>query len=857
MPCSHVLARALGNLGVGAHLGFADRRPFAGPGAKPQYNPDRPCQVEHIRVEVALDFPKKTVRGTCTLTLKAVSDGIKTVPLDAVDLVISSVKVAGRRVRWEPSEGGITVFLPRPLKAGRRLSIAVAYHVVEPRFGMYFIGPDKDYPSKPVQAWSQGQDNDSQHWFPCHDSPNTKSTTEMIATVPEDMFALSNGRLLKTTRDRRRRTKTFHWLESVPHATYLVTLAAGSFTEIRARAGKVPVTYYVQPGREADARRAFGNTPAMIRFFERRLGVSYAYEKYAQVAVADFIFGGMENTSATTQTDLTLHDARAHLDFSSDFLVAHELAHQWFGDLVTCKDWSHGWLNEGFATYLEACWTEHHLGQDEFRYELLQNARNYLGEDARYRRPIVTNVYTEPIDLFDRHLYEKGGWVLHMLRGELGEEAFWASIRRYLLDNARGSVETVDLQRAVEKVTGRNLQPFFDQWIFKGGHPDLKAAYAWNAETRTASLTVSQVQDPADGTSLFRFPLQILFGDGRRGETRSVEVSRKEQTFTFKLARRPRWVRLDPENRILKTLDFPRGADLLTAQLRSDPDALGRAEAARDLAKLGTPEAFRALRQVLRKDRFWGVQAETAKALGANKSSHAFRLLKTAVSVRHPKARRAVTEALGEFRTSEAAKTLLPLLAKDASYFVEASAARALGRTRDASALEALEKALSRSSHLDVLRSGCLAGLSELEEERAFDLVKAWTSRGRPEHARLSALGALAALAEGRPRWAREALDILADRLAEGGFRLQRTALAAFAALKDDRCAGPIQRLIASSPDPRVLAQAQEVLRAFREKGQAPEAVRKLREDLESLSAEHRKLTEKVSRMQGLEKAKG
>ncbi len=848
MPCSHSLTRALGS-----HLAFADRKPFGGPGAKPQYNPDRPCRVEHIKIDLALDFPKKSLRGTCTLTFRAVSE-VKSIPLDAVDLVIDRVTAAGRRLRWEPAPEGLTVFLPRPLKAGQRVDIAVAYHADEPRFGLYFVGPDKDYPDKPVQAWTQGQDNDSKYWFPCHDTPNTKSTTEVVATVPEEMFALSNGRLLSTVRNRRQKTRTFHWRESVPHATYLVTLAAGRFTEIRARAGKTPVTYYAQPGREADARRAFGNTPAMIRFLERKLGVPYPYEKYAQVAVADFIFGGMENTSATTQTDLTLHDARAHLDFSSDPLVAHELAHQWFGDLVTCKEWAHAWLNEGFATYIEACWTEHHLGQDEFRYELLQNAKGYFGEDGRYRRPIVTNVFTEPIDLFDAHLYLKGGWVLHMLRGELGEEAFWASIRRYLQDNARGSVETVDLMRAVEKVTGRNLLPFFDQWIFKAGHPDLKASYAWNAETRTASLTVTQTQDTADGTPLFRFPVQVQFGQGRGGDRRTIEVSQKEQTFTFKLARRPRWVRLDPEDRILKTLVFPRGADLLKAQLKDDPNALGRAEAARDLAKLGTPEAFRALKQALQKDRFWGVQVETAKALGSTKSPRALSLLLEAVDLRHPKSRRAVAEALGEFRDPAAAKALQAFLRKDASYFVEASAARALGRTRDPSALPELERALSRSSHLDVLRSGCMAGLSELEDERAFALVKSWTVRGRPEHARLAAVLALGTLAEGRPRWGREALDALTSLLDEGGFRLLRTTLNALATLKDERCTAALQRLLAAPVDPRVHAMAREVLQAYREKGQAPEAVRKLREDLESLTADHRKLKD---RLQALEKARG
>src|SRR5581483_8194286 len=243
--------------------------------------------------------------------------------------------------------------------------------------------------------------------------------------------------------------RRWHFKQEVPHPAYLMTLAVGEFSQIEDRSQSgVPVFYYVQPGREEDGRRAFGTTPEMIDFFSGKLGVPYPYAKYAQVAVADFIFGGMENTSATTQTDRTLHDERAHLDFSSEPLVSHELAHQWFGDLITTRDWSHAWLNEGFATYFEAVWYEASLGWDEYCYHVAQMVRDYLHEDEeRYRRPIVCNRFTDPLELFDRHLYQKGGAVLHMLRGELGVERFRRAIGRYVRDNAGGSVETIDLAR--------------------------------------------------------------------------------------------------------------------------------------------------------------------------------------------------------------------------------------------------------------------------------------------------------------------------------------------------------------------------------------------------------------------------
>src|SRR5262249_39912557 len=254
---------------------------------------------------------------------------------------------------------------------------------------------------------------------------------------------LSNGRLVSEKSDDQRRT--FHYRHDVAHSSYLITLVAGEYTVLKDSFDDIEVLYYVTPGREEDAPRSFANTPEMMRLFSNLTGQKYPYPRYSQITVAEFIFGGMENTSATTLTDQTLHDARAHLDFSSEPLISHELAHQWFGDLLTCRDWSQGWLNEGFATYFELVWKEHSAGRDEADYDRLADLEAYLEEDShRYRRPIVTNVYHEPIDVFDRPLYEKAGCVLHLLRNELGEARFWKAIRHYVKKHAGGSVETRD-----------------------------------------------------------------------------------------------------------------------------------------------------------------------------------------------------------------------------------------------------------------------------------------------------------------------------------------------------------------------------------------------------------------------------
>jgi aminopeptidase N len=449
------------------------RRAFALAKAQPHYAPDRTCDIVHIALTLHLDIAQQTLRGTCATTVRGTSALVASVGLDAVDLHITQVRQAGGKpLRFDYDSQRLVVHLEPDLRSGEETTIEVDYSVTRPRLGLYFITPDAAYPEKPVQVWTQCQDEDARYWFPCFDAPNEMATTEITVTVPQPYFALSNGTLRATRRDDAAQTLTYHWVQEQPHATYLMTLVVGEFAERTEMVDGLPVQWYVTPGREADGQRAFGDTPAMVRFFSSKIGVPYPWPKYAQVAVSDFVFGGMENTSATTQTDLTLHDERAHVDFSSNGLVAHELAHQWFGNLLTCKHWSHAWLNEGFATYFDALFHEHHKGQDEFRYLMYENAQEYFREDAeRYRRPLVTNVYQEPIDLFDRHLYEKGALVLHMLRYVLGEEMFWRSITQYVSMHRHQVVETVDLERAIEIATGRNLQAFFKQWVYQGGYP--------------------------------------------------------------------------------------------------------------------------------------------------------------------------------------------------------------------------------------------------------------------------------------------------------------------------------------------------------------------------------------------------
>ncbi len=847
---------------IGDRLAFSGRfqngrRPFQPAHVEPQWPRDRVADILHVRLEVALDFEKKRISGTATHRLAAILDDLSSLEFDAAELDIGSVRVGGERAAFEVRDGKVIVALPRALKAGAEIEVAIDYSAA-PRRGLYFVGPDEAYPDKPVQAWTQGEDEDSRYWFPCYDYPNDRATSEVIATVPEKFTAISNGALISNTRNAAAATRTFHWRHDVPHSTYLITLAAGEFVAIEDCAGATPVVYYVHPGREDDARRAFGNTPQMIQFFEQIIGVPYPYAKYAQVAVNDFIFGGMENTSATTQTADTLHDARAHLDFKSDPLVAHELAHQWWGDLLTCRDWAHAWLNEGFATYFEALWCEENLGADEFAWNRRQDREAYLAEDSHeYRRPIVCNRYRAPIELFDRHLYEKGSLVLHMLRQEVGDALFFKSLNLYCTRHRGGNVITRDLERAFEDATGRNLEWFFDQWVYKEGHPEIEVTSSYDDKRKLASVTVKQTQKTSATTPLFRFTTTIALLDGDGKETRHrVEIRQAEQVFSFPADKAPKAVRFDPNFDIAKTLKHKRGREALETELKHAPEAIGRAAAARELGKEGSPQAVAALRDAMLGDKFWGVQADAASALGEIRTEAALDALIEGLKVNHPKARRAVARALGQFRNNERAASALAELVErgDESYLVEAEAALALGETRDRRAFDILEGAMRRESHLDSIRAHALGGMAETRDERTIAVAREWSAYGKPPRARVAAIGALAKMARQRDPWRDEIVDYLAPFSDDKEFMVRMRLPAAFEEIGDPRALAPLHRLADRDLDGRIQRRARTAIAVISEGRSRTEHDARMREDIDKLREENKKLQQRLEKLEALAK---
>jgi aminopeptidase N len=829
-------------------------RPFAAPDTRTHFAPDCPISIAHMRLEFEPDLKARSLRGRVTLSLQSRQDDLAAIELDAVDMSITAVTVDNKPATDTHYDGKrLRVELGQPRKRGEKFALSVSYQCTPVR-GLYFVGPDEAHPGRPLECWTQGQDEDSRFYFPCMDAPLVKSTSEVLCTAPADLFVLSNGDL-REKRDLADGRALWHYALDFPHSPYLVTLVVGQFAEIKDRAPEtgVDVYYYGPKGREADVQRSLKTTPAIIDFFGKTIGVTYPFRRYSQIFVSDFIFGGMENTSATTLTGEVMLDERAALDHDIEYLVAHELAHQWWGDLVTCREWPEAWLNEGFATYFEYVWRTHSRGRDEADVELLGDLDGYLDEAGEYQRPIVCRQFEEPIDLFDRHLYDKGGRVLHMLRQEIGDAVFWRALRLYAERHARGSVETRDLARAVEEAAGRNLDRFFHQWVDSPGHPELECTWQWDADKHVGSLRVEQKQE---GDKLYDLHTSVCVEVAGQERDEPIHLCERSHTFELRLKEAPAQIVFDPGDVLVKSVKFDKPRPLWARQLSAARLGIDRVLAARALAEKPDADSVAALRAALETEAFWAVRGAAATALGKTRRQDALDALLLARRQEHPKVRRAVAAALGEFRVDfhpgnvRAAKALESwVLDGDVSCFVEATAALALGRVRSPRAVEILTPVLERRAYMDMIRARALDGLGATSDEAAYPILEAAITRTVSFQSRRAAVTALARLAEGTAN-ARRARERLEACLADPDFRVRMDAATALVEIGDARSIPAIERARAGELDGRAKRRFRNAVKDLREKGTGGDKLRKLGEEVERLRGESTRLRERLEKLE-------
>ncbi|HKZ48552.1 MAG TPA: M1 family metallopeptidase [Thermoplasmata archaeon] len=813
---------------------------------------DRDFKLKHLRLTVRLDDKARSVRGTSEITLAPINAGVRRLTLDAVELQVSRVTVDRKPARFEHRDGQVHIALAKAYRPGADLTVAVSYSG-KPRNGIFFVQPTKDRPKKLWQVWTQGEAEDNRYWFPSYEAPNDKMTSEVIATVPERYAVISNGVLVSEKRGAG--TRTFHWRQDVPHVNYLVTLVAGDFDVVEETADGVPLRYYVPKGLSRLVKLCFQHTPDMVRFFSRVTGVKYPYADYKQVTVEDFTFGGMENTSLTVLTEFSLHEETARPNFQTEGLLAHELAHQWFGDLVTMKAWPHLWLNEGFASYFGPLWHESKFGADEFQLKMLAEHQAYLEEDAKsYRRPIVSTRYHSAEDMFDAHTYQKGASVLHMIRYVLGDALWWKAIRHYVAKHAQGVVETHDFKVAIEEATGRALDVLFKQWVYGAGHPEFEVTWAYDEKAKTAAVTVRQKQEVKDLTSLFSVPadLEVIWDGGTRRQR--FQVDKAEHTFTLACPERPKAILFDPENWILKKLTFEKKKDELLFQLAQARNVVPRIQACEGLAKvLSDSDVVKGLERALSRDASWAVRRATAKALGEIGTGDAKRvLLATGLKTAEGRVRRAAVEALGNFRKdAEVFDALARVLREDRADYVVSGTAATLAKLGEPRAYDVLTKTLgTRATHAHVLDRAVLAGLPEFKEEKAIDFLVPYLGPKHPAIVRETACAALARLGDLFEKRRDEVRKALTPLLREGDFRVRRGAASALAALGDPAAIDDLSKVEQFDPHGMIRRQARRSIKAISEKRTNEAKRSETQKDLEGIRDENRKLQQRLAKVE-------
>ncbi len=749
----------------------------------------RKIDVKHLDIDLKFDWDKEQAIGSTVVTFAPFDDTDK-FNLDAALMMIESVTLVGRgelKYTYDAKKDGdnLEIMLDRVHPAGEDIKVKIDYKTNyvnkvddnETAIGSFgrglrFIKPSADNPNKPRQIWSQGESEFNRYWFPSYDTPNDFRMTDIRATVAKPFFVVSNGKLTDT-KENSDGTRTFHWVMDQPYANYLSSIVVAETAPVEQKFEDVPVYNYGYTNETKEVAATVKNLPATMAFFSQVTGVKYPYPKYSQAFVEDF-GGGMENISATTQIEEMIHDDRELLDGDSESLQSHELAHQWFGDYVTCRDWGQIWLNESFATYMQTMWTEKLKGHDEFLYtDLRGNHDQVLGSWRQgQRRPIVTKYYANKDAMFDNYAYPGGGSVLHMLRKTVGDKLFSKALKNYLTTNAHQPVSTEDLRIAFEESTGQSMDWFFDEWLYKMGHPIFDITQSYDAVTKKLTLTAKQTQkldlnNEFPQTEFFQTWVEIEI------DNRIERVWLKpqaENVFTFNAATQPKLVNFDYESTLLKEMKFEKSTDDLLYQMANDKDVIGRRWAMAEIGKKGDADKAKVLAGLMtsaEKDAFWRIRRaalseianiyspdpppgreRAAAKLDANVEALVMHLTKDKQSL----IRADAIELLGETQDKKYTDTYLAAL-NDQSYSVIGQAANALGLTKDVRAYDALIKLTNTPSWHGRIQIAGLNGLGALGDKRSFDAgYKAATDKSLSSKVRTAALAVVGATGKGDAR---------------------------------------------------------------------------------------------------------
>ena len=655
----------------------------------------------HTKLEVKFNYEKAWMYGKAWITLKPHFYSTDTLTLDAKGMEVKEISIirgATKKALNYINDGlQLHIKLDKSYKGGENYTIYIAYTskpndlkvqgsaAITDAKGLYFINPTGAEKGKPTQIWTQGETEANSVWMPTIDKPNQKSTEEIYMTVPSKYVTLSNGLLISQQKNTDG-TRTDYWKMDLPHAPYLFFMGVGDFAIIKDKYKGKEVNYYVEPKEAAYAKAVFGNTPEMMKFFSEKLGVEYPWAKYAQIVGRDYVSGAMENTTATLHQESAYQNFRQLTDGNSwEETVAHELFHQWFGDLVTAESWSHLTVNESFANYSEYLWMEYKKGKDAADEHHYQDMMGYL-QPGNEKKNLVRFYYADKEEMFDGVSYNKGGRILNMLRNYVGDDAFFKSLNNYLTTNKFKAGEAGLLRLAFEEVTGQDMNWFWNQWYYGSGHPKLKINYAYNDTTGKAQVIIEQTQK---GDKVFTLPIAIDVYNGAVKNRTKVWITNKIDTFNFDYLKRPDLINVDADKILLAEKTDNKLAENFIHQYKYAPNYLDRREALDFFSKKGMKELILGLQ-----DKYAGLRAFTINKLGAGKLA------------KEAEIQDAVEKLVG---TEKNKKTI-------------AAALNFLAKTKDLKYNIIFNKFITDSSY--TVAGAALDGLQQLDPSKGYELAK-------------------------------------------------------------------------------------------------------------------------------------
>lgn len=675
-----------------------------------KYNESEPILTDlvHTKLEVKFDWKKSYLYGIETLTVKPHFYPSDSLILKAKGMTINSVKLDGKDLSFDYKDDILKIKLGKTFTRKENYTVVIDYvakpderelggsSAITSDKGLYFINPKGDEVGKMPQIWTQGETEASSVWFPTIDAPNSKTTQEIFMTVEQKYITLSNGKLIATKKNADG-TRTDHWKQDLPHAPYLFMMAVGEFKVIkdqymRINGTKMDVDYFVEPEWEQYADDIFGETPEMINYFSKLLGVEYAWDKYHQIVVREYVSGAMENTGAVIFGDFVYKTDRELLDENDRSTIAHELFHHWFGDYVTCESWSNLPLNESFANYSQYLWDEHRDGIEEADYQAEKEADGYY-QSAQMQgyHDLIWFDFDEKEQMFDGHSYNKGGRILHMLRNHIGDEAFFESLKLYLTQNKFKAAEFHHLRLAFEEVTGQDLNWFFNQWFLGSGHPILDISET--VSNNQVELKIVQKQN-LELSPIFKLPMQVAVVDDAGKHIHSIVVDKLEQTFTFPVTGTLKCVIPDYQEMLLAKVREEKPQAEYIAQYYESNRYRTRSKALQYGTKKTDSISQKLVLDALN-DPFWAIQLQAiekaARLKAENKTTANEMILQLTKSSNNSQVRSAALSYLESANYAGLEPIYTSLIEKDSSYLVVSTALRSLAKTNPDLAMKKAE----------------------------------------------------------------------------------------------------------------------------------------------------------------------